>query len=152
MDRNLDRRTFLRMMGVAGVAMMTPMCSTFPKQKPNVLFIAVDDLRTELGYYGNTVIKTPNIDKLASQGRIFTNHFVQIPTCGASRCSLLIGKRPRLRRHLGNEAIITELSDKPEKEYPAWGTIAPTASSTSMRFVSARRERTFSLRTSLSGG
>lgn len=105
-------------MGIAGVATVTPMCLRPQKQKPNVLFIAVDDLRTEMGCYDNPVIKTPNIDKLASQARIFTNHFVSVPTCGASRCSLLTGKRPRLQKHLGNEAIVIELSDKPETEYP----------------------------------
>jgi len=119
MKRTLDRRVFLKMIGAAGVAAVTPMCSMAPpKQKPNVLFIAVDDLRTELGCYDNPVIKTPNIDRLASQGRIFTNHFVSVPTCGASRCSLLIGKRPRLISHLGNDAIVHELSHKPETDYP----------------------------------
>ena len=118
MNRNLDRRKFLKMMGIAGVATVTPMCSISHKQKPNVLFIAVDDLRTELGCYDNPVIKTPNIDQLATQGRIFTNHFVQVPTCGASRCSLLTGKRPRFKWQLRNDAIVKGLSDKPESEYP----------------------------------
>lgn len=60
--------------------------------KPNVLFIAVDDLRSELGYFENSSIITPNLDKLASQGVSFTNHFVQVPTCGASRAAFLTGK------------------------------------------------------------
>jgi hypothetical protein len=58
-------------------------------QKPNVLFICVDDLRPELGCYGAGYIKSPNIDKLAASGVLFTQQFVQVPTCGASRCSLL---------------------------------------------------------------
>ncbi|MBT8043445.1 MAG: sulfatase [Verrucomicrobiae bacterium] len=61
---------------------------------PNVLFIAVDDLRPELGCYGESHMVTPNIDSLASQGRMFRNHYVAVPTCGASRYAMLSGIRP----------------------------------------------------------
>jgi hypothetical protein len=61
---------------------------------PNVLFIAVDDLRPQLGCYGETYMHTPHIDSLASQGRMFRNHYVQVPTCGASRYALMTGLRP----------------------------------------------------------
>lgn len=61
--------------------------------KPNVLFIAIDDLRPELGCYGVDYIDSPNIDKLASEGRIFTNHYVHCAACGPSRSTLLSGKR-----------------------------------------------------------
>lgn len=63
------------------------------ERKPNVLFIAVDDLRTELGCYGVDYIKSPNIDRLASEGRLFTNHFVHCAACGSSRSTLLSGRR-----------------------------------------------------------
>ncbi|QDV51919.1 sulfatase [Gimesia fumaroli] len=65
------------------------------KQRPNVLFIAIDDLRTELGCYGVPHVQSPSLDRLASQGVLFTNHFVQVPTCGASRYALLTGRSPR---------------------------------------------------------
>ena len=58
----------------------------------NVLMICVDDLRPELGSYGNKIIKSPNIDKLASQGALFTNHYVQSAICGPSRTTLMTGK------------------------------------------------------------
>ncbi|MHC4996453.1 MAG: sulfatase-like hydrolase/transferase, partial [Planctomycetota bacterium] len=61
-------------------------------QKPNVLLICVDDLRPELACYGVDYIQSPNIDKLASRGRIFQHHYVQAPTCGASRFTLLTGR------------------------------------------------------------
>lgn len=61
---------------------------------PNVLFIAVDDLRPELGCYGESHMVTPHIDALASQGRLFRNHYVAVPTCGASRYALMSGLRP----------------------------------------------------------
>ena len=63
-------------------------------QQPNVLFIAFDDLRPDLGCYGESHMVTPNIDLLASQGRVFRNHYVAVPTCGASRYALMSGLRP----------------------------------------------------------
>ncbi len=60
--------------------------------RPNILLIAVDDLRPELASFGASYIRSPNIDSLASTGRIFRNHYVQAPTCGASRYTLLTGR------------------------------------------------------------
>jgi arylsulfatase A-like enzyme len=60
---------------------------------PNVLFIAVDDLRPELGCYGATHITSPALDRLAREGRLFQRHYVQAAACGPSRCSLLTGLR-----------------------------------------------------------
>lgn len=70
------------------------------KSKPNVLFIAVDDLRPELGCYGQNHIKSPNIDKLAESGITFNRAYCNIPVCGASRASLLSGLRPNRHRFL----------------------------------------------------
>jgi len=62
---------------------------------PNVLFIAVDDLNDWLGCMnGHPNTKTPNFDKLASQGVLFTNAHCQAPLCGPSRASLMTGLRP----------------------------------------------------------
>ena len=61
-------------------------------KEPNVLLICVDDLRPELACYGVSHIHSPNIDRLASMGRIFRSHYVQAPTCGASRNTLLTGR------------------------------------------------------------
>ncbi len=62
--------------------------------KPNILFIPVDDLRPELGCYGNTIIKTPNIDKIAALGVTFTRAYCQQAVCNPSRASLMTGLRP----------------------------------------------------------
>ena len=64
------------------------------KTKPNILFIAVDDLKPILGCYGNTLIKTPNIDRLAKMGTVFTSNYCQQAVCGPTRASIMTGKRP----------------------------------------------------------
>lgn len=63
-------------------------------QKPNILFIAIDDLKPELGCYGNKLIKTPNIDRLAAKGVVFMRNYCQQAVCGPTRASLMTGKRP----------------------------------------------------------
>ncbi|MEL0099208.1 MAG: sulfatase, partial [Opitutae bacterium] len=65
--------------------------------RPNVLFLAVDDLRPELGAYGSQ-IKTPNMDRLASKGMIFERAYCQQAVCGASRLSIMSGIYPTLSR------------------------------------------------------
>lgn len=61
-------------------------------RQPNVLLICVDDLRPELNCFGASYIHSPNIDRLADSGRVFRRHYVQAPTCGASRYTLLTGR------------------------------------------------------------
>ncbi len=61
---------------------------------PNILFIPVDDLRPDLGAYGDTVAITPNIDRLAGNGLVFTRTYCQQAVCNPSRASLLTGLRP----------------------------------------------------------
>src|SRR5438874_9586444 len=66
-----------------------------PPAKPNVLFIAVDDLRDWVGYLGrNPQTITPNIDKLAARGLHFTRSYCAAPVCNPSRAALMSGRRP----------------------------------------------------------
>jgi len=64
------------------------------KPKYNVLFIISDDLRPELGCYGNSMIKTPNVDGLAAKGTRFDHAYAQFPLCNPSRTSILNGRYP----------------------------------------------------------
>ncbi len=76
----------------------------------NIVFIAVDDLRPEIGCYGSPLAKTPNIDRLAARGTTFVRAYCQQAVCSPSRTSLLLGRRPdttkvydlqtHFRRHL----------------------------------------------------
>ena len=66
--------------------------SSLCAERPNILLICVDDLRPELKSFGVDYICSPNIDRLAKSGRAFHNHYVNAPTCGASRYTLLTGK------------------------------------------------------------
>ena len=61
---------------------------------PNVLFIAIDDMRPELNCYGKTQIISPNIDRLANEGVVFTRAYCQVALCGPSRLSLMTGMHP----------------------------------------------------------
>ncbi len=73
--------------------------------KPNILFISIDDLRTTIGAYGDSIVISPNINQLASEGMTFRQTFSQVAVCAPSRASLMTGLRPDSTRvwHLGDK-------------------------------------------------
>ncbi len=83
---------------------------------PNVLLICVDDLRPELNCYGVDYIHSPNIDRLAATGRLFRRHYVQAPTCGASRYALLTGQYGSA----SNNAIFERTEGVSSPAMPEW--------------------------------
>ncbi len=90
------RRQIGRVCAGLGVAVFLAGCHSpsKPARRPNVLFIAVDDLRPTLGVYGDPDIKTPNIDRLARSGVTFLEAYAQQAVCNPSRVSLMTGLRP----------------------------------------------------------
>jgi iduronate 2-sulfatase len=91
-DGQLTRRNCLgSLLAFGGLALGAAVAAP---RKPNVLFIAVDDLRPELGCYGRDHIKSPNIDRIASRGMTFNRAYCQQAVCSPSRSSLLTGTRP----------------------------------------------------------
>ena len=63
-------------------------------ERPNVLFIAVDDLRASVGIFGDKLAVTPHIDALGARGTVFLNAHCQIAICNPSRASVMTGMRP----------------------------------------------------------
>lgn len=108
-----SRRDFLKA-AVVSAATLSSGCARHllgpaaGKKKPNVLFIAVDDLRPELACYGKAHIKSPNIDRLASEAVVFERNYCAVPTCGASRASILSGMRPKKGRFLTYKTYLQE--------------------------------------------
>jgi len=95
-------RRFMFALSLSGSATL------FAADKPNVLFIAIDDLRPSLGCYGAPDVVTFNIDKLAAQGLQFNRAYAQVATCGASRTSLFSGLSPTKDRFTNYRSRIDE--------------------------------------------
>lgn len=97
------------------VSLAIVMCLSFgalplaaQQQKMNVLFIAVDDLKPILGCYGDKLVKTPNIDRLAARGTVFLQNYCQQAVCGPTRANLMTGMRPD---HTGVWDLKTRMRD-----------------------------------------
>lgn len=101
-----DRREFLKLTAAGCLVSLLPSCRFLSKaERPNVLFIIVDDLRPELGCYGNTEIQSPHFDRFARESMVFTRAYCQASACAPSRASVMLGQRPDTTRvwSLGEE-------------------------------------------------
>ena len=76
------------------------LCSTAHAEKPNIIFVLADDLGYgDLSCYGQSTLKTPNIDRMAAEGMRFTQHYAGSTVCAPSRCVLMTGK------HIGHASV-----------------------------------------------
>lgn len=124
-SNTLNRREFIRssMMGTgaiaAGLTALTSCTAENGQKRPNIIFLLTDDQRAlTLGIDGHPVIKTPNLDKLGSQGVRFTNAFITNPVCMPSRVSMLTGVYERVHGvgfSSGNDLSMEQW----ESSYPA---------------------------------
>ncbi len=101
----------LIILGCSLLAAFSPGCSL--QRKPNIVFILADDLGyRELGCFGQELIRTPNLDRLARQGMRLTQHYSGSPVCAPSRCVLMTGKHP------GHAYIRSNKATPPEGQEP----------------------------------
>ena len=99
---SMNRRAFLKLTAASAAAFTLPDCAGASQgrvskqgKRPNVLFIAIDDLNDWIGCLGgHPDVKTPNLDKLAQRGVLFTNAHCSAPACNPSRASLMTGILP----------------------------------------------------------
>ena len=101
-------RPFLRLLLLVSLAVLPETCVA--QDKPNILFILTDDLGfNQVGAYGNTPIKTPNLDELASNGIRFDQAYAGNTVCSPSRVSLFTGRDGRLMTNNSNTVQLTEM-------------------------------------------
>ena len=81
-------------------AVLNTVCSPIrgQEQRPNVLFISIDDLKPTIGCYGDQLARTPSIDRLAARGTVFERAYCMQAVCAPSRNALLTGLRPQTLR------------------------------------------------------
>ncbi len=117
------RREFLKVAGAAAVGLgaVVPGCRSVEegrkeagsRDRPNIIFILADDLGYgDLGCYGQETIQTPNLDRMAAEGMIFTDHYSGTCVCAPSRCSLMTGL------HTGHAYIRGNSEVKPMGQLP----------------------------------
>jgi len=93
-----------------GLFILALVNSIFAAGKPNILFIAIDDLRPELGCYGSDIAVSPNLDRLAGHGLLFQRAYCQEAICSPSRASLMTGARPETIKVIENYTYFRDLN------------------------------------------
>ncbi len=93
MNQNkISRRTFLKQSAISSAAFTLPFSLNCSKtQRPNILWLVSEDTSPDIGCYGNLLVKTPNLDKLAEEGILFSNAFATCPVCSPARSAMMTG-------------------------------------------------------------
>jgi arylsulfatase A-like enzyme len=106
----LDRRDFLKSLGLGAAALALPGCISGSSKKPNVILILADDLGYgDVGCYGSKIINTPHIDALAKGGMKFTDFHANGPMCSPTRAAVLTG---RYQQRCGIEGVLSVRSNR----------------------------------------
>jgi len=116
--RTMSRRSFIKTAAAGGIAAMISGCTNGSRRtggagRPNIVYIVADDLGYgDLGCYGQKDIRTPNLDRMAREGMIFTQHYSGSTVCAPSRSCLMTGL------HTGHTPVRGNKEYKPEGQHP----------------------------------
>lgn len=129
---NVTRREFLYKTGLsvaAGMFMMNLRCNKSVK-RPNILWVTCEDMSPRLGCYGDSLARTPNIDKLAAEGVLYTKVYSVSGVCAPSRCALITGMYPTTigaqhMRTLKRTAAIDKVTDPEALAIPVYEAVPP---------------------------
>ncbi len=120
MNNGIDRRQFLKIMGLGTAALTLPgfgFAGNNAARKPNIIFIMADDLGyADVGVYGQKKIHTPFLDKMAREGTKFTDYYCGSPVCAPSRSVLMTGQHTGHTRVRDNKSDLTNERVPLEKE------------------------------------
>src|SRR4051794_33659530 len=98
MSTRVRRHSPLLVLSLVALLVLPSGAKAADQKKLNVLFIVCDDLNNRLGCYGDPLVQSPNIDRLARKGVRFERSYCQFPLCNPSRSSFLTGRRPDTTR------------------------------------------------------
>jgi len=114
----MNRRDFLKRLGLSAAFLtLSDSLQANTEKRPNVLFLCVDDMNDWIGCMGRRAdIKTPNIDRLALRGTLFTNAYCPAPLCNPSRTAIMTGLRPGTTGIYDNNHVWA-------KDMPGWVTL-----------------------------
>src|SRR5436190_9775238 len=101
-------RTLASAFATAGILLIACAALGETKSKPNVLFVVSDDLNMHLACYGDKIVKTPNLDRLAARGIRFDRAYAQYPVCNPSRTSFLSGLHPETTHVMDQQTILRD--------------------------------------------
>jgi len=96
---------------LALISLTAAVCHAATPERPHVLFIAIDDLRPELGCYGASHVHSPNIDRFASEALLFNRAYTPMAVCMPARASLMSGYRPLTGKMYGRKAMVDHVPD-----------------------------------------
>ena len=106
----MNNRTLLQVSAVTALSSLAAYQGACEDKKPNVLFIAIDDMKPLIGCFGDKLAITPNLDSIAKKGTVFLNNQCQWPVCGPTRASIMTGLRPELSGVMNLKTLMRDIN------------------------------------------